>query len=257
MLIPYLSDSSINESILPFLFTINHSLRLHSNYIESTIKKYFAFIYYVTILSIILLLNCSLTIESVDLDHIWLCVGVLAKFKNKLTRTDSSSSVSTIKGETSSTVKSSDRVTTSDTIQNYDDVIDISRGSEWDVRHQTDQQEETTSMTSTDSDSSSEHSITCSTCPGISTETVDSIPNPIILVSDTASTSPTYIDYNVSQVSIPNSEQNLYTNNSSSNLSVIDNTTDTSSLVSSFESKNSMEISESDFPLNKQVARLR
>lgn len=187
------------------MFTINHSLRLHSNYIESTIKKYFAFIYYVTILSIILLLNCSLTIESVDLDHILLCSGVLAKFKSKLTRTDSSSSISTIKGETSSTVKPGDKVITPDTSQNYEDVVDISRGSAWDMPHQTESLEETMSTTSIDSDSSSEHSTTCSTCPGISTATGDSIPNPTILVSDTASTAPTYIEYSVSQVSIINS----------------------------------------------------
>jgi hypothetical protein len=253
MLYPYLSDPSINKSILPFLFTINESLRLHSNYIESTIKKYFAFIYCVTILIIILLLNCSLTIESVDLDHIILCSGVLAKFKNKLTRTDSSSSVSTIRGETPGTVKSSDKATVSETSQNYDDVIDISRGSEWDLDHQTDQLEETMSRTSTESYASYEHSLTCSTCPGISTATVNSIPNPTILVSDTASTSPTYLDYSASQVSIPNFGQNLDVNISSSNLSI----TDTSSVVSTISSGNSMEISESDFPLNQEVARLR
>ena len=74
-----------------------------------------------------------------------MCSSVIAKFRNKLTRTDSSSSISTIKAETSSIVKSSDKVIAHDTSQNYEDVVDISRGSVWDVPHQTDQLEETMS----------------------------------------------------------------------------------------------------------------
>jgi hypothetical protein len=83
--------------------------------------------------------------------------------------------------------------------------------------------------------------------------TADPIPNPTILESDTASTAPTYIEYNGSQASIQTSEYDFDINTSSPNLSIIANP----SVISTISSDNSMEISESDFPFNQQVARLR
>jgi hypothetical protein len=253
MLFPILSDPSINISIVPFFIINKESLQLHSKNIVSSLKKYFIFIYYIFILIVIVTLDSTITVDEPNTIDILIFSGLVAKLKGKLTRTDSSSSVSTIKAETSSMAKPSDQAIGSDTPQNYDDVVDIRPGSVWDVPHQTDQLDETMSITSTESYSSSEHSLTCSTCPGISTATVDSIPDPTILVSDTASTSPTYIEYNGSQASIINSEHNSDVNTSSPNLSIIDN----SSVTSTISSDHSMEISESDFPLNQQVARLR
>jgi hypothetical protein len=84
MLYPYLSDPSINKSISPFLFTINQSSRLHTNNILSTIKKHFAFIYYATILSTILLLNSTATTDIIDMKHILLSTSFLVKLKNIL-----------------------------------------------------------------------------------------------------------------------------------------------------------------------------
>lgn len=257
MLIPILSDPSINISIIPFFLINKESLQLHSKNIVSSLKKYFIFIYYILILIVIITLDSTITLDEPQTIDILIFSGLVAKLKSKLTRTDSSSSISTIKGETSSTIKSSEEVISPETSQNHDDVVDIRRGSEWYIPHQTYQLEETMSMTSIDSESSSEHSITCSTCPGISTATVDSTSNPMRLESDSVSIAPTYIEYIGSQVSIPNLGQNIDVNISSSNFSVTDNSTDTSSVVSSFDSQNSMEISESDFPLNQQIARLR
>jgi hypothetical protein len=81
------SDSDTNNNqesafLLPLLIIFKR--RLQSITAKEEFKKYFSYIYYGGILIIILLLNCILTIESLDLDHILLCSAILAKLKGKM-----------------------------------------------------------------------------------------------------------------------------------------------------------------------------
>jgi hypothetical protein len=83
MLFPYLSDPSINISIIPFFIIKKDSLQLYSKNISPLFTKYLIFIYYIFILIVIIALDSTITLDEPEIMDVLICAGILAKLKGK------------------------------------------------------------------------------------------------------------------------------------------------------------------------------
>jgi hypothetical protein len=83
MLFPYLSDPSINISIIPFIITKKDSSQLSPKNITPLFIKYLIFIYYIFILIVIIALDSTVTLDEPETMDVLICAGILAKLKGK------------------------------------------------------------------------------------------------------------------------------------------------------------------------------
>jgi hypothetical protein len=182
MLFPYLSDPSINISIIPFIVTKKDSSQLSPKNITPLFIKYLIFIYYIFILIVIIALDSTVTLDEPETMDVLICAGILAKLKGKW---KASGTVPSKPESMPATSDSWEDITASEVVEKEHSrldgtypnlsslpnqgvrtptvteidysgsVIDIRAGSEWDIRSET---------------SASTNSVYnyCSTCPQVS-----------------------------------------------------------------------------------------
>jgi hypothetical protein len=98
MLIPYLSDSSINESILPFIMVFKRSIKLPSLSLSEASKDKLIFTFFTLLILSITSINILPISETSDIESTLISVSFLAKIKgiipSRPSTTDSLSNVS-------------------------------------------------------------------------------------------------------------------------------------------------------------------
>jgi hypothetical protein len=191
MLFPYLSDSSINESILPFIMVFKRSIKLPSLSLilseTSKDKLIFTFFTLLILYIITITINILPISETSNIESILISVSLFAKIKDIIipyrpSTPDSLSDASIdraldkeysrldgIYPNLSSLPNQGARTSTVTEIDYSGSVVDISPGSEWDILPETSGTVSTTSINVTGSPVSSD---TCSTCPQVDTGSI-------------------------------------------------------------------------------------
>ena len=155
MLIPYLSDSSINESILPFIMVFKRSIKLPSLSLSEASKDKLIFTFFTLLILSITSINIHPISETSDIESTLISVSFLAKIKERIipsrpSTPDSLPNLSTDKAldKEHSRLDGNDpnlepvqelgsRASTVTNIEYSGSVLDISRGSELDIHPET------------------------------------------------------------------------------------------------------------------------